>query len=114
LRETVGGVVNESTDRVRNAVDATDERAGCLASLGAAIGTWVASALLAILALYVFQSLPSSRVGQIMGTVLIPHLLVFAVARGRIKRGAHLRRMCAVVMAIEVGLVVLLLLAALV
>ena len=60
----------------------------------------------------VINSLPASRVGQLMGIVLLLHLLGFAISRGRIRHGAHLLRVAGIVVAIEVGLVVLVLLLA--
>jgi hypothetical protein len=93
-------------------IDAEDKRTGCLSTLGLAIGTYVVSVVLALVATLAINSLPASRVGEIMGTVLLLHLVGFAISRGRIRHGAQLRRVAGVVIAVEVGLVVLVLLLA--
>ena len=45
----------------------------------------------------------------IMATVLLLHLVGFAISRGRIRHGAQLLRVAGIVVAAEVGLVVLIL-----
>jgi len=101
--------MNRRADHPRNALE--PERAGCLLILGAAIGTWFISVAIAIAMAYVIQSAPFYRIGQVLGTVLLVHMIAFAVARLWIRR-AQLRRFSVIVVATEVGLVLALLLLA--
>jgi hypothetical protein len=105
--------MNESVDHARNAPEAEEKRAGCLMTFGAAIGTWIASCVIALLLYSAIPTILASRLGAVMTYVLVPHLIGFGIARGRIRRGRQLRRTAAIVVATEVGLVLLLLLAAL-
>jgi hypothetical protein len=89
-----------------------DERTGCLSTLGLAVGTFVVSMLLAVIATVLIGSVPASRIGALLGVVLIPHMVGIGFTRGRIRRGAQLFRIAAAIVAVEVGLVVLLLLLA--
>jgi hypothetical protein len=89
-----------------------DERTGCLSTLGIAVGTFVVSTLLAVIATVLIGSVPASRIGALLGVVLIPHMVGIGFTRGRIRRGAQLFRIAAAIVAVEVGLVVLLLLLA--
>jgi hypothetical protein len=89
-----------------------DERTGCLSTLGLAVGTFVVSMVLAVLATVLIGSVPASRIGALMGVVLLVHMVGIGFTRGRIRRGAQLLRIAAVIVAVEVGLVVLVLLLA--
>jgi hypothetical protein len=99
-------------ERAGNGIEAEGNRTGCLSTLGLAIGTYVVSFVLVLPATMVINSLPASRVGELMGIVLPLHLVGFAISRGRIRHGAQLLRVAGIVVAIEVGLVVLVLLLA--
>lgn len=99
-------------ERARKGIEAAGNRTGCLSTLGLAIGTYVVSFVLVLFATILINSLPASRVGEIMATVLLLHLVGFAISRGRIRHGAQLLRVAGIVVAAEVGLVVLILLLA--
>lgn len=89
---------------------AEDERTGCLATLGLALGTFVASFVLVLVATLLINSIPASRVGSMLGVVFLVHMVGIGLTRGRLRRGAQLLRTAAIVVAVEVGAVVLVLL----